>query len=742
VSVARDVDTLEGMTNLASSEVPNVATVKSSLAYLQNQRPEQLIWGYFCLELIRQFERALLEKDVQVLVHGPIHSSIGQEGVAVGTAMALTSGDKITSTHRAHHHFLAKAVAHYGPPCDDIESLASSDVLKNCVRRTMAEIMGLNAGWVGGRGGSMHLFDDESGNAGTQAIVAGNIPYTSGLAYAEKFRGTGNVAVGYLGDGSISIGPFHEGLCIAKVYDLPAIFIIDNNQYGVSTGAREATGLDDLAVRAAGYNIPGLIVDGMNPLAVKRAVELAKAHAVAGRGPVLVEAKTYRYLHQSGDMAGSAFGYRTKQEEAEWAGRDPLKAAPEGLIQSGILDESGVERVRGVATALVADAVEFCTEVVDGEERRIRPALFPDRGDVDVHVRSDGHEFDGVVYRELADYAETRDVKLLTVKAEVIARWMERDPETFIVGEDVANLRGGPYGATREALKVAPERVHNAPIAEGGIVGMGHGAAVAGMRAISEIMFCDFALIGADELFNQVATCRYMYNGRVDLPLVVRSRCSAKRGFGAQHSGDTVGLFALYPGWRIVAPTNPFDYIGLFNSAMHSLDPVLLLEHHELDPVSGPAPTDDLDYFIPLGKASIPRAGDDLTIVAYLSLVPRVLNIAEEMAAEKGISIEVIDLRSLDYANIDYDLINESVAKTGKVMIVEQAMETQSLGRHIAARIHEKLHKKLALPAARVCSLSAPIPVSKTLEESVLVSDDTIRERILQLAAGQPSVAG
>jgi len=727
------------MTNLASDEFRNVATVKSNLGYLQSQRPEQLIWGYFCLELIRQFEQALLEKEIQVLVHGPIHSSIGQEGVAVGTAMALTSGDKITSTHRAHHHFLAKAVAHYGPPCNDIESLASREVLKNCVRRTMAEIMGLNAGWVGGRGGSMHLFDDESGNAGTQAIVAGNIPYTSGLAYAEKFRKTGNVALAYLGDGSICIGPFHEGLCIAKVYDLPAIFMIDNNQYGVSTGASEATGLDDLAVRAAGYNIPGLIVDGMNPLAVKRAVELAKAHAVEGHGPVLVEAKTYRYLHQSGDMVGSAFGYRTKQEEAEWADRDPLKAAPQGLIQSGILDEAGVERVSGVAASLVADAVDFCTEVVDGNERRIRPSLLPDPDDVTVHIRSDGHEFDGVVYRELADYAETRDIKLLVAKSEVIGRWMERDPETFIVGEDVANLRGGPYGATRDALKAAPERVHNAPIAEGGIVGMGHGAAVAGMRPISEIMFCDFALIGADELFNQVATCRYMYNGRVDVPLVVRSRCSAKRGFGAQHSGDTVGLFALYPGWRIVAPTNPFDYIGLFNSAMHCLDPVLVLEHHELDPITGPAPKDDIDYFIPLGKASVPREGNDLTIVTYLSLVPRVLRIAQEMAAEKQINIEVIDLRSLDYASIDFDAIQASVSKTGKVMIVEQAMETQSLGGHIAARVHEACHKELTQPVTRICSHSAPIPVSKTLEDAVLIRDDTIREKILQVVAGQTS---
>jgi 2-oxoisovalerate dehydrogenase E1 component len=517
------------------------------------------------------------------------------------------------------------------------------------------------------------------------------------------------------------------------VYDLPAIFVIDNNLYGVSTHAQEATGLSDLAVRAAGYNIPGLIVDGMNPLAVKRAIAMAKAHAVDGRGPVLVEAKTYRYLHQSGDMAGSAFGYRTKEEEAEWAGRDPIKLASDGLMHSGILAADGVACVREVATALVADAVDFCTEVIDDQPRRIRPDLIPAGDDVIAHIRSDGHEFDGVAYPEIADYTETRDTKLVTAKSEVIARWLTVDPETFVVGEDVANLKGGPYGATREALKVAPERVHNAPIAEAGIVGMGHGAAVAGMRPIAELMFCDFALIGADALFNQIATCRYMYNGRVDVPLVVRSRCSAQRGFGAQHSGDTAGLFALYPGWRIIAPTNPFDYIGLFNSAMRSLDPVLFLEHHELDPISGAVPKDDLDYLIPLGKAAIPRAGDALTIVTYLSLVPRVLRIAEEIAGEKAIEIEVVDLRCLDHASIDFDLIYASAAKTGKVMIVEQAMETQSLGHHIAARIHENSFGELARPVMRVCSQSAPIPVSKTLEDTILIRDETIREKILEL---------
>jgi len=729
-------DPLPNVARFSGADYPNVLTIGVDETYWQGQSEDQLVWGYFCLEIIRQFEQALLDETITPLVHGPIHSSIGQEAVAVGTAMALQSHDKVTSTHRAHHHFLAKAIAHYAPPCEDVFSYAASDSLKRCIRRTMAEIMGLSAGWVAGRGGSMHLFDDESGNIGTQAIVAGNIPYTSGIAFAEKFRKTGNVALAFLGDGAISIGPFHEGICLAKVYNLPAIFVIENNLYGVATPARQATGLDDLVLRSCGYNIPGLIVDGMNPLSMKRAVEMAKAYAVGGGGPVIIEAKTYRYFHQAGGMPGSAFGYRSKEEEAKWAARDPLTTAPQALLRRGVLDQQGIANVKELATKLVGDAVDYCTHIDIQGSRAIRPELVPEPKIAKDHLYSDGREFAGANFRDMGDYDQTRTVKFVQAKSAAIARWMEIDPETFILGEDVANMRGGAYGATRDAVEHYKERVLNAPIAEGGIVGLGQGAAVMGMRPIAELMFCDFGLIAADELFNQCATCRYMYNGRVDVPLVVRSRCSAGRGYGAQHSSDTVGLFALYPGWRIVAPTTPFDYIGLFNTAMRSLDPVLVLEHHELDPLEGPVPESDLDYLIPFGQAKVRRTGADLTVITYLSLVPRVLAIAEQLAGDEGIDIEVIDLRTLDYAHIDFDTISASLEKTRRGVIVEQAMATQCLGPYIATQLHQKCHDQLRQPIRLLASFPVPIPVSKVQEATVLISDDTIRNGLIQAAAG------
>ena len=175
------------VSELTGADYPNVVSITADETYWQEQPPTQLMWGYFWLELFRLFEQRLLEQEITDLVHGPIHSSIGQEAVAVGTALALTSDDKITSTHRAHHHFLAKAIAHYAPPQEEFKSYRDNSDLRDCVRRTMAEIMGLDVGWVGGRGGSMHLFDDQSGNIGTQAIVAGNVPYAAGIAFAENF---------------------------------------------------------------------------------------------------------------------------------------------------------------------------------------------------------------------------------------------------------------------------------------------------------------------------------------------------------------------------------------------------------------------------------------------------------------------------------------------------------------------------------------------------------------------------
>lgn len=720
------------ITDLSARDYPNISYVQSDQEYWAKQSPSQLYGMLFLLQTIRQFESLLLQLDEQKLIHGPLHSSIGQEAVAVGTTMALESTDKIVSTHRAHHHFLSKALMYYAPP--DFDPLVSplDEGLKRCMRKTLAEVLGLSDGWVGGRGGSMHLCDQPSGNIGTSAIVGGGIPIASGAGFAEKFRRTGGVVVCYFSDGAVSIGSFHEGINMAVVNKLPVIFIIENNLYAVATNTIETAGLTDLAIRASGFNIPALIVDGMNPLDMKRAVEMARKHASSGKGPVLIETKTYRYYHHSGMLPGSAFGYRSKDEERSWQDKDPLVLWPKELQERGIVNKEQIQYITDLANELVKDAIQFCMEFRD-QGYTIKPRLWPTGDSAVIGIRSDGREFEGVSFRKLSDYSDTRQVKMVQAISRVIARRMETDPEIFILGEEVGHLSGGAYGATKDALGRFPERVYNTPIAESGFTGLALGAAMAGLKPVIEIMFPDFVLVAADQLFNHIGTARYMYGGGVDIPLIVRTRCSMGRGFGCQHSGEAIGLFALYPGWRIVAPVTPFDYIGMFNSAMLSKDPVLIIEHHELYQVIGPVPVSDMDYLVPMGQSEIRRVGRDVTVLTYLSLVPRVLRIAEELAG-KGIDVEVIDLRTLDHANLDFATIGESLRKTRTLVVAEQSMASQSLGHFIAAQVQQEHFDYLDHPVVLVSSRDVPLPVSKTLEEFCLISDEQIRKSIFEAA--------
>ncbi|MCK4422923.1 MAG: 2-oxoisovalerate dehydrogenase, partial [Candidatus Omnitrophica bacterium] len=297
------------------------------------------------------------------------------------------------------------------------------------------------------------------------------------------------------------------------------------------------------------------------------------------------------------------------------------------------------------------------------------------------------------------------------------------------LGEEVANFGGGAYGATKDLPVKYPDRIINTPISEAGFTGLACGAAMSGMRPIVEIMFPDFALVAADQLFNQVSKVRYMYGGKVDLPIVIRTRIAIGCGYGPQHSMDPVALYALFPGWRIIAPGNAFDYIGLFNTAMRSLDPVLIVEHHSLYKKKFPVPQNSLDYFIPFGTASIITRGKDVTILAYGSMTRRLENLNKELCTQ-NISVELIDLRTLDLANIDYDTIGESVKKTGVLAIVEEASASQSLGAHIAAEITKRYFDYLDAPPVCITSMDVPNPVSRMLEQAIIIKDEQISQRI------------
>ncbi len=668
--------------------------------------------------LIRHFEKKLLELHGEGLVHGPVHASIGQEGAAAGIMSTLTDGDKINGTHRMHHQFLAKALNFATDKGRDPRLSDIGERGHDVIYRTMAEILGLSPGYMGGRGGSMHLKWDECGVLGSNAIVGGNPPHAAGYAFAEKMRKSENIAVTFFGDGALQNGASYEAMNLAALYELPIIFFCENNLYAVSTHVREQTKETRLSMRGIGLGVPGIEVDGMDAVAVRAASRWARDHIRSSGGPVLIEAQTYRFLHQSGPLRGSNLFYRTREEEDEWNARDPFTTMPKKLVGLGVLTEADVDAIDQRAVEAVDRAAGRLTEVeAQSNRRRVVPSLWPRAETVEYGIRGDLTELAGIPEREVEDVAPDAMTDMKFVDAIPLATLsnMKRDESIFVLGEDVHRLRGGTAGATRGVLEEFPERLVGTPIAENGFTGLAIGAALNGMRPIVEIMYPDFALVAADQLFNQAAKVRHMFGGNFTCPMVVRSRVSAGTGYGSQHSMDAVGLFALYPGWRIVVPSTPFDYVGLMNAAIRCDDPVLVVEHQELFQTVGPVPK-DLNYVVPFGRAKIARTGKDCTIVTYGAMVPK----AAAAAEEAGIDAEIVDLRTLDPFGLDWETIGESAKRTGRVLIAEQTTRGTSMGALLVKGIQERFLEWLDHEIIHISGTHSSPVVSKVLEHAAL----------------------
>jgi len=358
------------------------------------------------LYLIRAFEEEVLQLAGQGLVHGPAHSSIGQEGGAVGSCLSLRSDDQVTGSHRGHHQFLAKALGHVAPdglePTTDLPS-----AVREVLERSLAEICGLAAGYCRGRGGSMHLQWREAGAMGTNAIVGGAVPQAAGFAWSDKHAGTDAVSVTYFGDGAVNIGSVLETFNLAGAWKVPVCFFIENNHYAVSTTPEEATGEPRLSARGLGFAIPSWRVDGMDPVAVHLATGEAVAHMRAGGGPTLIEADVYRYFHQNGPFPGSAFGYRTKDEEQGWRERDPLIRVAANLVRRELLSEDDIAQLWRRAKDTMKDIAERLMEPdPDGKPgaKRYRAELLPDPAFVDAGIRGDLSELAGLRYMERSEY--------------------------------------------------------------------------------------------------------------------------------------------------------------------------------------------------------------------------------------------------------------------------------------------------------------------------------------------------
>jgi 2-oxoisovalerate dehydrogenase E1 component len=700
------------------------------------------------LHLIRAFEETVLELAGEGLVHGPAHSSIGQEGGAVGSIVGLRSADAVNGSHRGHHQFLAKALTHVTKGVLDPGNLVTPPVA-GVLQRTLAEILGLAQGYCAGRGGSMHLQWLEAGALGTNAIVGGGVPMAAGNAWAQKHSasqkaGASDLTVTYFGDGAVNIGSVLETLNLTSAWDLPLCFFIENNRYAVSTTVEEATGEPRLSARALGFGIPAWRVDGMDPLAVHLVMEKAAQRLRAGEGPVVVEALVYRFFHQNGPFPGSAFGYRTKEEEAQWRARDPLEKIAAEMKKLGLIDDAGIASVREQAVDAMKTAagalVEVDPDAPGPGRRRIRPQLWPDPAFADVGIRSDLSELAGATVVEERDFrGGMKDGKFIDAVARVMDRRMETDPRIVVLGEDVHKLSGGTNGATKGLPKKYPGRVLGTPISENAFAGLGGGLALDGrFRPVVEFMYPDFLWVAADQVFNQIGKARHMFGGRNRVPLVLRTKVAMGTGYGSQHLMDPAGIFATSVGWRIMAASTPFDYVGMMNAALAIEDPVLMIEHVDLYGTAGAVPADDLDYQIPFGTAAVRRAGSDVTVLTYLSLVSKALEAIES----SGVDAELIDLRFLDRASLDWATVGESIRKTNAVLIVEQGSAGPSYGGWLADEIQRRFFDWLDQPVQRVTGGEASPSISRVLEQAAIAGPSEIAAGLERVRLGFGKVSG
>ncbi|MGQ9682174.1 MAG: alpha-ketoacid dehydrogenase subunit alpha/beta [Anaerolineae bacterium] len=652
---------------------------------------------------IRAFEETVYDLLGRNLIKGASHLYAGEEAVAVGAMSAIRPTDIITSTHRGHGHCHAHGDMHAESP----------EAKQEHLNKMMAELCGRAPGYCKGRGGSMHIADVANGNLGATGIVGGNIPVATGAGLSISLRKTDQVTLCFFGDGASQTGNFHESLNMASLWTLPVVYVVENNLYGMSVPFAKASCVANVADRAAAYCIPSEVVDGMDVLAVREAVLRAVERARAGEGPSLIECKTYRwYGHSRSDPRM----YRTKEEEKEWREKDPIPALSRRLVEGKVATQAEVDEVLAKAQEAVAKATEFALSAPMPPASEVEqdvyapdfwtPAMVQAEAELRQRVRSD---------------PSMRQIPYWQAIVEALREEMKRDPAVFVMGEDVG-LYGGAYGATRDLFQeFGWERVRDTPISEATIAGAAVGAAMTGMRPVAEIMYVDFTPLAMDQIANQGAKNRYMFGGKTQVPMVIRTEGGTGRCIAAHHSQSLEALWVHFPGIYVVMPATPYDAKGLLKAAIRDDNPVMFIEHKMLYGVKGPVPEED--YVIPLGVADIKREGKDVTVVTYSRMVYRALEAAETLAKE-GISVEVIDLRSLK--PLDLETVVASVKKTGRLVGLTEAYKTGSFLGELFTLVNEEAFDYLDAPMVRVTAADVPVPMSETLETAAVPSTDKV----------------
>lgn len=763
-------------------------TVKDELG---NFTTEQLINIYRDMLTLREFETMINEIKINGKYNGvsynhpgPAHLSIGEEAAAVGEAFHMTVDDLIFGSHRAHSDILAKGLSAIEKLSDDelmkiMQGFLDGKCLKVVEKQphatvkdlaidfllygAMAEIFARETGFNRGLGGSMHTFFTPFGIYPNNAIVGGSGTIAMGAALYKRVNRKPGVVMANIGDGALGRGPVLEALNMSGMGQLtelwsdemkgglPVIFSIFNNQYGMGGQTRGETMAYDFPARmGAGFN-PNQMnaerVDGFNPLAVIEAFGRKKKIAEEGKGPVLIDIVTYRFCGHSPSDSSS---YRTQDEINAWKAQDPIPAYRQQLIDAGVATETELDKI--VEHVKETNFRNFQLAIDETISPRMdlvaNPDAIADMMFTNGHVEafSDAKPDVNIPMEEIprvqqiakkerygfdangALVSKNKVFQLRDGLFEAIVDRFYKDPTLVSYGEDVRDW-GGAFAVYRGLTEALPyHRLFNTPISESAIVGSAVGYAMAGGRALVELMYCDFLGCAGDEVFNQMAKWQAMSADIIKMPVVLRVSVGSK--YGAQHSQDWSSLTAHIPGLKIAYPASPYDAKGLMASALVGTDPVVFFESQRIYDVGeqfheGGVPKEY--YEIPFGKADVKRVGKDVTILSFGAVLYRALKAADELKEKYGMEAEIIDARTL--VPFDYETVIESVKKTGRLVIVTDACERNSFASEVARQITEMAFDELDAPPVIVASKNWITPAHE-LEEAFFPQPSWILDAI------------
>ncbi|GMQ97955.1 MAG: dehydrogenase E1 component subunit alpha/beta [Acidimicrobiia bacterium] len=547
------------------------------------------------------------------------------------------------------------------------------------------------------------------------SVIASQYPQGCGIAYDIKRRGSDAVVVISGGEGSTSEGDWHEAMNFAGIHSLPVVFLIQNNLYAISVpAASEVAG--QVADRAAGYGMPGVVIDGNNVLEVYGAMSAAVTRAREGGGPSLVEAKTYRYYAHTSDDDDKL--YRTREEVELWRRKDPIPNFRQYLVEQRVLTTTMERRIEDEIVAQIEAAVkttESAADPTDAVSHVISKPIIPTEPVTTIEREPEG---------EVGNLVSAITGTLHNVMADI--------DDMVIFGEDVADPTGGVFKATVGLTDTfGEERAFNTPLAESLVIGLGIGMAAAGSIPVAEIQFADYIHPGFNQIVSELARVHYRSNGRWTLPMTIRTPYGGGISGALYHSQSIEAYYTHVPGLKVVVPSTPADAAGLLRSAIEDPDPVIFLEPKKLYRLAkGPIPP--ADHRVPLGKAALRRDGDDLTIIAYGTMAHFAVEAAGQLAQE-GIEATVLDLRSLQ--PLDWPSIQAAVERTSKVLIVHEDNRFMGYGAEVAAQIAEKTFEWLDAPIRRYTSPDVPaFPFATSLETQLMPDVEGIVAEATSLA--------